>query len=103
MKSGPSVAMLPRDRNPSWDVKRDPSLSMVARDRHPSSGAWLTITPPPPGGSRMCGKQRACGREVLDVWQGKELGAHFADVWQGKELWDGKVESWQSRPGRDLR
>jgi len=30
---------------------------------------------------------------ILDVWQGKELGAHLADVWQGKNLGKSSIDS----------
>jgi len=30
---------------------------------------------------------------ILDVWQGKELRAHFADVWQGKSLGESGIDS----------
>src|SRR5260370_35041056 len=54
---------------------------------------WSTTTASTPWGSRMCGKQRACGMVILDVWQGKELRAHFADVWQGKSLGKSSIDS----------
>src|SRR5258708_10063005 len=41
----------------------------------------------------MCGKQRVCGRVNLDVWQLKELWAHFAEVWQLKDLRESGVDS----------
>jgi len=41
----------------------------------------------------MCGKQRACGRVILDVWQLKELRAHFADVWQIRDLGESEIDS----------
>ena len=31
----------------------------------------------PPGGSRMCGKKRTCGRAFLDLWQWLDLQANF--------------------------
>src|SRR2546426_1003184 len=30
---------------------------------------WVTIYILPPGGSRMCGKQKTCGSAFLEVWQ----------------------------------
>ncbi len=30
---------------------------------------------------------------ILDVWQGKELRAHFTDVWQGKSLGESGIDS----------
>ncbi len=54
---------------------------------------WFTITLPTPRGSRMCGKQRVCGRVILYVWQLKELWAHFAEVWQIKDLRESGVDS----------
>ena len=44
----------------------------LKRDRFVNSGApsqeWLGHIETP-GGSRMCGKQRTCGRAILDLWQ----------------------------------
>src|SRR5260370_32103066 len=54
---------------------------------------WFTTRASTPRVSRMCGKQRACGMVILDVWQGKELRAHFADVWQGKNLGKSGIDS----------
>src|SRR5260370_22436483 len=61
--------------------------------RSPVGDGWSTTTASTPWGSRMCGKQRACGMVILDVWQGKELRAHFADVWQGKSLGKSSIDS----------
>ncbi len=47
----------------------------------------------PPRGFRMCGKQRACRRVILEVWQAKELETRFADLWQGKNLRESSVDS----------
>ena len=33
----------------------------------------------------MCGKQRTSSVVFLEVWQIKELEAHFADLWQIKK------------------
>ena len=62
-------------------------------------GGWFTMTLPTPRGSRMCGKQRACGRVILDLWQLKELRAHFADVWQIRDLGESEIDSKGFRDG----
>jgi hypothetical protein len=41
----------------------------------------------------MCGKHRALSPVFLDVWQMKELWAHFADVWQIKSLGESGIDS----------
>src|SRR5258708_4282123 len=53
----------------------------------------------PPRGSRMCGKERVCGRAILDVWQLKGLGVHFEEVWQRKDLRESGVDSKGFRDG----
>src|SRR5713226_2700488 len=57
------------------------------------------MTLPTPWGSRMCGKQRACGRVILDLWQLKELRVHFADVWQIRDLGESEIDSKGFRDG----
>ena len=42
--------------------------------------------PPTPVIFWMCGKQRVLNLVFLEVWQGKELPAHFLDVWQIQKL-----------------
>src|SRR6266446_6257697 len=41
----------------------------------------------------MCGKQRTSSVVFLEVWQIKELEAHFADLWQIKKLGESGADS----------